>query len=55
MSSLITDLRRPKLDFFGTPAAFFDMSLTLFGAYLLSKRVGINPYLGMSLSTPKGK
>ena len=52
--SLITELRQPKLDLFGTQVAVLDLSLTLLGAYLLSKKVGINPYLGMASSIPVG-
>ena len=46
MASLITELRRPKLDLFGTPTAVFDLSLTLVGAYLPSKKFCINPIIG---------
>ena len=53
-SSLITEVRKPKVNIFGTDLAVFDLSLTLIGAYVVSKKVGINPYIGMSLSVPVG-
>ncbi len=53
-STFIAELRKPKVRIFDTDIAVFDLSMTLLGSYLVSKQLGINPYVGMATSIPIG-
>ena len=51
---MITELRKTKVDFFGTKIALFDLSLSLVGEYYVGKKMGINPIVSTALSIPVG-
>lgn len=51
---MITELRKTKVDFFGTKVALFDLSLTFIGGYIVGKKLGINPIVSIALSIPVG-
>ena len=51
---MIAELRKTKVDFFGTKVALFDLSLTFIGAYYVGKKIGINPLVSTALSIPVG-
>ena len=51
---MIAELRKTKVDFFGTKVALFDLSLSLIGGYYVGKKTGINPLVSTALSIPVG-